>query len=73
MSAVYDYGEIKREEGIKEGMKEGRKEGIKEGIKEGREEIILTLYKSGMNTQEIAEKTKIDIKQIEKIINTSPK
>ena len=41
MSALYDYGERKKQEGIKEGRKKGRKEGIKEGMKEGMKEGII--------------------------------
>ena len=32
------------------------------------EEIIKNLYESGMNIKEISAKTKIDIKQVEKIV-----
>ena len=53
MSAVYDYGERKEQKGIEKGINK----------------IIINLYESGMKPEEIAEKTKQDIKQIEKIIN----
>lgn len=53
MSAVYDYGERKEQK----------------GREEGREEIILNLYESGMKPEEIAEKTKKDIKEIEEILS----
>lgn len=33
MSAIYDYGQRQKDEGIKEGIKEGMKEGMKERIK----------------------------------------
>lgn len=57
MSAVYDYGERKEQKGIEK------------GIEKGINKIIINLYESGMKPEEIAEKTKQDIKQIEKIIN----
>lgn len=57
MSAIYEYGELKKQDGIKEGKKEGIKE------------IIKNLYETGMNMKEISAKTKIDIKEIEKILN----
>ena len=73
MSAIYEYGELKKQDGIEQGIKEGRKEGIKEGRKEGRKEgmkeIIKNLYETGMNIKEISTKTKIDIKEVEKILN----
>ena len=37
--------------------------------KEKEKEIISNLYESGMQPEEIAEKTKINIKEIEKILN----
>ena len=65
MSAIYEYGELKKQDGIEQGIKEGRKEGRKEGMKE----IIKNLYETGMNIKEISEKTKIEIKEVEKILN----
>ena len=65
MSAIYEYGELKKQDGIEQGIKEGRKEGRKEGMKE----IIKNLYETGMNIKEISAKTKIDIKEVEKILN----
>ncbi|MBR6023604.1 MAG: hypothetical protein IK044_01405, partial [Methanobrevibacter sp.] len=61
MSAIYEYGELKKQDGIEQGIKEGRKEGMKE--------IIKNLYETGMNIKEISTKTKIDIKEVEKILN----
>ncbi|MBR6024078.1 MAG: hypothetical protein IK044_03830, partial [Methanobrevibacter sp.] len=61
MSAIYEYGELKKQDGIEQGIKEGRKEGMKE--------IIKNLYETGMNIKEISAKTKIDIKEVEKILN----
>ena len=49
MSAIYEYGELKKQDGINE--------------------IIKNLYESGMNIKEISAKTKIDIKQVEDILN----
>ena len=61
MSAIYEYGELKKQDGIEQGLKEGMEKGI--------EKIIKNLYESGMNIKEISSKTKIDKKQIEKILN----
>ena len=38
-------------------------------MEKGMEKIIKNLYESGMNIKEISSKTKIDKKQIEKILN----
>ncbi|WP_407381515.1 hypothetical protein [Methanobrevibacter sp.] len=73
MSAIYEYGERKEEQGRKEGreegIKEGRKEGIKEGIEEGEKTIVLNLHDSKMTEEEISKKAKIDLKKVKKIIN----
>ena len=61
MSAIYEYGELKKQDGLEIGMKEGKIEGKKE--------IIKNLYESGMSIKEIALKTKMDINQVEKILN----
>ncbi|WP_407423451.1 hypothetical protein [Methanobrevibacter sp.] len=60
MSAVYDYGQRKEEN--------GRKEGFKEGFKEGYEVVILKLYENGMGI-EISKNVGIDVKEIEKMLN----
>ena len=69
MSAIYEYGELKKQDGIEQGRKEGMEKGIEKGIEKGMEKIIKNLYESGMNMKEISSKTKIDKKQIEKILN----
>ena len=61
MSAIDEYGELKKQDGIEQGLKEGMEKGM--------EKIIKNLYESGMNIKEISLKTKIDKKQIEKILN----
>ena len=64
MSAIDEYGELKKQDGIEQGLKEGMEKGM--------EKIIKNLYESGMNIKEISSKTKIDkkqIEQIEKILN----
>ncbi|WP_296806526.1 hypothetical protein [uncultured Methanobrevibacter sp.] len=48
---------------------EGKIEGKIEGMIEGKKEIIKNLYESGMSIKEIAIKTKMDINQVEKILN----
>ncbi|WP_295595192.1 hypothetical protein [uncultured Methanobrevibacter sp.] len=69
MSAIYEYGELKKQDGIEQGLKEGMEKGIEKGMEKGMEKIIKNLYESGMNIKEISSKTKIDKKQIEKILN----
>ena len=69
MSAIYEYGELKKQDGLEIGKKEGKIEGKIEGMIEGKKEIIKNLYESGMSIKEIALKTKMDINQVEKILN----
>ena len=69
MSAVYEYGERKEQNGIKKGIEKGRKEGKKEGIKEGMENVILRLYYNGMQADKIAMNTGMDLNTIQEIIN----
>ena len=70
MSAIYEYGERKEKKGMRIGRMQGRMRGRKEGIKEGRNGIILQLYRNGMKPEEIAAKTGIGLKTIQKIIKT---
>lgn len=68
MSAIYEYRELKKQDGFELGIEEGIGQGIIKGKKEEMEEIIKNLYETGMNIKEISAKTKIDIKQVEKIV-----
>ena len=69
MSAVYEYGERKEKKGIEKGIEEGMKKGIEKGIEKGMEKVILKLNENGMEAEEIAIKTEMDLKTIENIIN----
>lgn len=53
------------EELKKEGITEGRKEGREEGRKEGR---VLTYFEFGVSLEEIAKKTGITVKEVEKVL-----
>ena len=53
------------EEVKKEGITEGRKEGREEGRKEGR---VLTYFEFGVSLEEIAKKTGITVKEVEKVL-----
>ena len=76
MNALYDYGERKKQEGIKEGRKKGMIEGIKEGmiegIKEGRKEglkeyskkMALYMIKQGESDEEIQKETELSLDEI---------
>ena len=57
MSAVYDYGQRKEQNGIKKG--------IKKGIKD----VVLKLYENGMGIDEISKNTGIDVGEIEKMLD----
>jgi len=62
-SALYTATENGKKEGIKEGIKEGKKEGIKIANKT----IAKKLLKLNMPIEQIAEITKLSIKEIEKL------
>ena len=55
MSAIYDYGQRQKDEGIKEGIKEGYKKMVKYMIKEGK------------SNEEIQKETELTLEEIEKI------
>lgn len=55
------------ERGRREGIERGRREGIECGRKEGRRDIILSMLKSGMSTEQIAEITKEPVEDIKKL------
>ena len=51
---------------FKTGVERGRKEGIEQGIERGRKDIILSMLKSGMPIEQIAEITKESAENIKK-------
>ena len=51
---------------FKTGVERGRKEGIEQGIERGRKDIILSMLKSGMSIEQIAEITKESAENIKK-------
>ena len=56
-----------RASGLEEGRAQGRTEGLAEGLLTGKIDIAKKLLKKGMNVQNIAEITELDIKQIEEL------
>ena len=72
MNALYDYGERKKQEGIKEGRIKGIKEAMIEGIKEGRKEglkvyskkMALYMIKKGESDEEIKKETELSLDEI---------
>lgn len=67
MSLIHEYGERKEQKGKEEGMKKGLKEGKEEGKIEGKKEVIISLIKSGMNVEEISDRLKEPLEEIQKI------
>lgn len=55
-----DYGLQQKKIGIKEG--------IKEGVLEGKRDIVKTMFTSGMSPEEIAKCTKIEISEVNKML-----
>ena len=59
MSAIYDYGQRQKDEGIKEGIKEGNKKMAEYMIKEGK------------TNEEIQKETELTLEEIQKIRENS--
>jgi len=59
MSAIYDYGQRQKDEGIKEGIKEGKEETFKKMAK--------YMIKKGESNKEIQKETQLSIEEIEKL------
>jgi len=59
MSAIYDYGQRQKDEGIKEGIKEGKEETFKKMAK--------YMIKKGESNEEIQKETQLSIEEIEKL------
>ena len=64
MSALYDYGERKKQEGIKEGRIKGIKEGRKEGLKVYSKKMALYMIKTGESDEEIHKETELSLDEI---------
>lgn len=61
MSLIHEYGERKEQK--------GKEEGIKEGTIKGKEETIISLLESGMSAEEISDRLKEPLENIQKIKN----
>ena len=53
-TALRQYGQKLWAEGFKQGFKHGFKQGFKQGYKEGKLEVLLSLLKQGIITEEVA-------------------
>ena len=63
MSAIYDYGQRREEEGIEI----GKEEGIEIGKKEGNKKMAKYMIKNGETNEEIQKETELSLEEIEKI------
>ena len=80
---VYEmlYGEIsvkaemevrckeEREAGREEGLEEGLEKGREEGLEKGREEIVLSMYKKGLEIETISDLSSIPLEDVRRICN----
>ena len=73
MSAIYDYGKRREEEGKKIGKEEGKRIGKEEGKRIGKEEgnkkMAKYMIKEGKSNEEIQKETQLTIDEIEKLRN----
>ncbi|MEK4677815.1 MULTISPECIES: Rpn family recombination-promoting nuclease/putative transposase [Bacillus] len=68
-ASKYKYAEKKgREEGLQEGMEKGKEVGIQEGKFAEREQIIRGMHKNGMDIEDIAKFTNMDLSDIRHIL-----
>ncbi|MED3080133.1 ATPase, partial [Bacillus wiedmannii] len=61
-----------REEGLEEGKKVGKEEGLQEGMEKGklaeREQLIRGMHKNGMDIEDIAKFTNMDLSDVRHIL-----
>ncbi|MGQ3740493.1 Rpn family recombination-promoting nuclease/putative transposase, partial [Bacillus sp. Fil] len=58
-----------REVGMEEGMEKGKKVGKEEGIQEGKIQLIRGMHKNGMDIEDIAKFTNMDMLEIRHILD----
>ncbi|MGG0446948.1 ATPase, partial [Bacillus mycoides] len=62
-----------REVGIEEGKKVGKEEGLQEGVEKGklaeREQLICGMHKNGMDIEDIAKFTNMDMLEVRNILD----
>ncbi|MGE9856251.1 Rpn family recombination-promoting nuclease/putative transposase, partial [Bacillus sp. AF62] len=57
-----------REVGIEEGKQVGKEEGLQEGIEKGKIQLIRGMHKNGMDIEDIAKFTNIELSEIRHIL-----
>ena len=60
---------IKQDPFFQEGMKRGEKEGLEKGSKRERRRIVMSLYRKGKSTEEIAELLDLPVEEVESLLN----
>ncbi|MBT2577518.1 Rpn family recombination-promoting nuclease/putative transposase [Bacillus sp. ISL-8] len=69
-ASKYKYAEKRgREEGLQEGMEKGKEVGIQEGKLVEREQLIRGMHKNGMDIEDIAKFTNMDMSEIRHILD----
>ncbi|PFE06524.1 Rpn family recombination-promoting nuclease/putative transposase [Bacillus cereus] len=69
-ASKYKYAEKKgREEGLQEGIEKGKEVGIQEGKLAEREQLIRGMHKNGMDMEDIAKFTNMDMSEIRHILD----
>ena len=59
------------EEGIEEGICQGIEQGIEQGIASNKKEMVINMYKKGLDLTLISECTNLDLDEVNKIIESS--
>ena len=65
-ASKYKYAEKK---GIEKGRKEGKEEGLQEGIEKGKIQLIRGMHKNGMDIEDIAKFTNMELSEIRNILD----
>ncbi|PEO40981.1 histidine kinase [Bacillus toyonensis] len=61
--------EVGKEEGLQEGMEKGKEVGIQEGKLVEREQLIRGMHKNGMDIEDIAKFTNMDMSEVRHILD----
>ncbi len=64
-ASKYKYAEKK---GMEKGIEQGKKEGLQEGIEKGKIQLIRGMHKNGMDIEDIAKFTNMDMSEIRHIL-----
>ena len=69
MARIKDAEDKGLERGLERGFEQGLEQGIEQGIQENQREVVTSMYQNGISLDMISKCVRLDILEIEKIIN----